>query len=103
LKGTFFYVRLGQNLQYYQTTAKLAGNSVSEITETLCEYNLKMLHKYYLITGAGAQNIMSTEYGNAMARYYVPFDTMKIFMALDSKAKISEIVRRCGCRSVASK
>jgi ATP-dependent DNA helicase HFM1/MER3 len=66
---------------------------VTEILDTLCEQNLKKLHEYYLITGAGARNVMSTEYSNAMARYYVPFETMKLFMALKSKAKISEIVR----------
>lgn len=51
-----------------------------------------MLHEFYLITGAGGRNVVSTEYGNAMARYYVPFETMKLLIALKNKAKISEIV-----------
>jgi len=70
----------------------LAGDSVNEIIESLYEHNLKMLHEFYLITGAGGRNVVSTEYGNAMARYYVPFETMKLLIALKNKAKISEIV-----------
>jgi ATP-dependent DNA helicase HFM1/MER3 len=36
--------------------------------------------------------LRSTEFGDAMAKYYVSFDTMKLFMSLPPKAKLSEIV-----------
>jgi len=34
----------------------------------------------------------STEFGDAMARYYVKFDTMRILLSLEQKSKMSELV-----------
>ena len=33
-----------------------------------------------------------TEFGDAMARYYVKFETMKVLLSLEPKSKLSEIV-----------
>jgi ATP-dependent DNA helicase HFM1/MER3 len=52
--------------------------------------DLGLLQEYNLITDSGS--FTCTEFGDAMARYYVQFDTMKIFMGLQPKAQISEIV-----------
>lgn len=80
-------------MHYYTKTAKLPGHNPDDIVNNLCEETLKLLHKYALIAGAGSRNFKSTEYGDAMARYYVQFPTMQLIMDLQKKAKISEIVR----------
>ena len=36
--------------------------------------------------------IKCTEFGDAMARYYIRFGTMKVLLSLESKSKMSEIV-----------
>jgi ATP-dependent DNA helicase HFM1/MER3 len=97
LRGTFFYVRLGKNPKHYQHTAKLVGNGIDEMIHHLCDENLKKLYAIDLIAGAGAKNVRSTEFGDAMARYYASFDTMKLFMTLPKKAKTSELVREHVC------
>lgn len=40
----------------------------------------------------GDLKIECTEFGDAMARYYVRFETMKIILSLEQKSKMSEIV-----------
>jgi len=92
MEGTFFFVRLSRNIAHYKISGKLKGRDAQEIVENLCEEHLQELRKFHLIEGAGGQNIRSTEFGDAMARYYVLFETMKLFMGLQRKAKISEIV-----------
>lgn len=79
-------------MHYYTKTMKLCGSSPEEIVNGLCDENLKLLHQYALIAGAGSRNVKSTEYGDAMARYYVQFPTMQLIMSLHKQAKISEIV-----------
>ena len=49
-----------------------------------------MLAEEGLITQG--EDFKSTEFGDAMARYYLQFDTMKVFLGLPQRAKISEIV-----------
>lgn len=96
MEGTFFFVRLSRNFAHYKATGQLPGRDVHEVVEQLCAKHLESLHEFYLIAGAGAQNIKSTEYGDAMARYYVMFDTMRCIMGLARKPKMSEIVSSCG-------
>jgi ATP-dependent DNA helicase HFM1/MER3 len=40
----------------------------------------------------GEEQFRCTEFGHAMARYYVHFETMKVFMGLQHKSTLSEIV-----------
>lgn len=90
LESTFLFVRLAKNPQHY----KIAGDSPSEVLQErlrqICTRDINQLLRYDLISGD--QSIRSSEYGDAMARYYVQFDTMKLVMGLQEKAKISEIV-----------
>lgn len=83
---------MSRNIAHYKSSQKLKGGDAQEIVDNLCEEHLQELRKFYLIEGAGAQNIRSTEFGDAMARYYVLFETMTQFMGLQKKAKLSEIV-----------
>lgn len=90
LRGTFFFVRLQRNPTYYKL--KEGGNRADEeeLLRQTCEKDLELLQENDLVTANPP--FKSTELGDAMARYYVKFETMKLFLSLPQKAKMSEIV-----------
>lgn len=92
LAGTFLYVRLQKNPSHYRFKEDIDNSNEDELLEQLCKKDICLLHDAGFIDRQ--PQLASTVYGEAMARYYVNFDTMKSFMALPPKAKTSEIVRK---------
>lgn len=90
LKGTFLYVRLQQNPQYYKLEGARSGQDVEEQVDDICFRDITLLRDNNLI--AGQEYFQCTEFGHAMARYYVHFETMTVFIGLEPKASPSEIV-----------
>jgi ATP-dependent DNA helicase HFM1/MER3 len=90
LAGTFLFVRLKQNPDHYKLEGASSGQDIDQLLDEICSRDIDLLHRTNLV--AGGEALKCTEFGHAMARYYVQFETMKAFMALPPKAKISEIV-----------
>lgn len=90
LASTFLYVRIKQNPAYYKLEGSRSGQSIEEQLNDICSRDISLLRNYDLTTGE--QVFRCTDYGHAMAQYYIHFDTMRIFMGLTPKATISEIV-----------
>ena len=90
LASTFLRVRLLKNPAHYQLKEGVSANDESEILQEICEKNISLLTGADLI--ADDKHLRCTELGDAMARYYVKFDTMKTFAAIPPKSKMSEIV-----------
>lgn len=90
LASTFLYVRVRRNPSHYQFREGCQYSGEEEFLDELCEKDLGTLQDANLITKT--TRFRSTEFGDAMAKYYVSFDTMKLFMGLPPKAKLSEIV-----------
>jgi ATP-dependent DNA helicase HFM1/MER3 len=90
LTGTFLYVRLKQNPAYYKIEGSQSGQSLEEQVDDICFRDIALLREYDLATEE--ENFRCTEYGHAMTRYYVAFETMKTFMGIPPKASLSEIV-----------
>ena len=90
LRGTFLYVRLQQNPNFYKLDGSRSGQTIEEQVDDICFRDITLLRETNLISGE--QYFRSTEFGQAMARYYVNFDTMKTFMGLGWKSTPSEIV-----------
>ncbi|OCL09193.1 hypothetical protein AOQ84DRAFT_317365 [Glonium stellatum] len=90
LAGTFLFVRLKQNPGYYKLEGARRNQNVDEQLDVICGRDIKFLQEADLVTKG--QTLRSTEYGDAMTRYYVQFETMKAFLGLPPKAKISEIL-----------
>jgi ATP-dependent DNA helicase HFM1/MER3 len=90
LASTFLFVRLRRNPTYYQLKENIQSSSEDELLERICEKDINLLRESNLISKQG--RLKSTEFGDAMARYYVKFNTMKLIMALPPKAQPSEIV-----------
>ncbi|CAN9083858.1 unnamed protein product [Alternaria alternata] len=90
LRGTFLYVRLQQNPNFYKLDGSRSGQSIEEQVDDICFRDITLLRETNLISGE--EYFRSTEFGQAMARYYVNFDSMKTFMGLGSKSTPSEIL-----------
>ncbi|KAF2029547.1 hypothetical protein EK21DRAFT_67420 [Setomelanomma holmii] len=90
LTGTFLYVRLEQNPSHYKIEGKYLERYVDEHANAICSRDIALLKEHNLVFGD--ENIRCTEFGHAMARYYVHFETMKVFMGIQTKATPSEIL-----------
>jgi len=93
LRGTFLYVRLQQNPEYYKLEGARSGQSIEEQVDEICSRNITLLQEINLVSGQ--EYLTCTEFGHAMARYYTHYETMKVFMGLHSRCSPSEIVRLC--------
>ncbi|KAI9664828.1 MAG: Sec63 [Bathelium mastoideum] len=91
LRGTFLHVRLQENPSHYRlpgdTTEVL---SLNDRLEHILSSNIASLQQNDLVQDG--PKLQCSEHGDAMARYYVQFETMKIILGLPPKAKVSEIL-----------
>lgn len=94
LGGTFLFVRLRRNPTHYKLRENADGKDEDEMLRQICEKDVTLLQDCGLVSSEG--KLKSTPFGDAMARYYVKFETMRIFLSLPPKAKISEIVSAFG-------
>lgn len=90
IEGTFFYVRFNLNPKHYKLQNGSASEGLDDCIEQVCRKDLDLLQQYSLVTKG--DHFTSTEFGDAMARYYLQFETMKVLLGLQDQAKISEIV-----------
>jgi ATP-dependent DNA helicase HFM1/MER3 len=92
LKGTFLYVRLQQNPDYYKLDGARNSQSIEEQVEDICHRDITLLRETNLVSGQ--DHFVCTEFGHIMSRYYIHFETMKVFMGIGAKSTPSEIVGR---------
>jgi len=92
LTGTFLYVRLQQNPSHYKLEGSRSGQDIEEQIDDICFRDITLLREHSLVSGE--EYFRCTEYGHAMARYYIHFDTMKVIMGIQSKATPSEVVSK---------
>lgn len=72
LKDTFLYVRMKQNPSYYQLEGK--HSNVDETLEKLCRHDIQALVTRKLLREE-SEGFRITVYGEAMAKYYIRFET----------------------------
>jgi ATP-dependent DNA helicase HFM1/MER3 len=92
LGGTFLAVRMRQNPSHYKITGITPGGDTDKRLEQVCERDIKLLQEHELVTNG--ERITSTEYGQAMSRYMVQFQTMKLLLGIPKHAKTEQIVSR---------
>lgn len=92
LAGTFLFVRLRSNPSHYrmEENNNTHCHDEDELLEQICHKDIKLLQDADLITREG--RLKCTEFGDAMARYCIKFETMKVVLSMPPKAKMSEIV-----------
>lgn len=90
LVGTFLYVRLQQNPAHYKLEGSCSGQGIQEQVNDICFRDITLLREHNL--ASGEEYFRCTEFGHAMARYYVKYETMRVFMGLQPKSTLSEVV-----------
>lgn len=90
LAGTFMSVRMRQNPNYYKFAGIVPNRDTDEQLELVCERDIKLLQDHELVTKE--ENFSCTEYGAAMSRYMVQFDTMKLLLSIPQHSKTEQIL-----------
>jgi ATP-dependent DNA helicase HFM1/MER3 len=92
LVGTFLYVRLGRNPDHYKIDEAGRRKDINDWLEHICKKDISLLEQTELIEPNASGRLRCTVFGDAMAKYYVKFETMKLLLSLPPKAKMSEMV-----------
>lgn len=93
LGGTFLAIRLNRNPDHYRIEGDVPGCSLDDRIERICQRDLRLLADHDLISPKATDaKIRNTEFGDAMARYYVKFETMKVLLSLEPRSKMSEVL-----------
>ncbi|KAJ5138363.1 uncharacterized protein N7515_003211 [Penicillium bovifimosum] len=87
LAGTFLFVRLRRNPTHYKLKEGANQQDEDELLRQICEKDIDLLRQCELVD---AERLCSTQFGDAMARYYIQFETMKVLLSLKPKATLSE-------------
>lgn len=90
LAGTFLKVRLEDNPTHYRIQGDSPDQNLGARLEQICASSISRLENLDLIETVPL--LRTTEYGEAMARYYMNITTMESILGLPQKPKISEIV-----------
>jgi ATP-dependent DNA helicase HFM1/MER3 len=90
LAGTFLSVRMRLNPTYYKFNCDTGSRDPDERLEGICERDIELLKSTNLITED--QRFTCTEYGQAMSKYMVQFETMKLLLSIPKNAKMTQIV-----------
>ncbi|KAJ5597409.1 hypothetical protein N7537_007493 [Penicillium hordei] len=89
LGGTFLFVRLRRNPTHYKLKEGANQEDEDQLLRSICEKDISLLRNCGLVEG---ESLCSTQFGEAMARYYIQFETMKVLLSLKPKATLSEIL-----------
>lgn len=89
LAGTFLFVRLRRNPTHYKLKEGANRDDEDEMLRQICEKDIKLLQDCDLVS---SENLKSTQFGDAMARYYVRFETMQTLLTLKPQASMCQIV-----------
>lgn len=92
LGSTFLFVRSRRNPSHYRLKEKDGTQfwDESDPLEAICGKDLKLLQDVGLVSSEC--KLSCTEFGDAMARYCIEFETTKVVLSLPPKAKMPEIV-----------
>lgn len=92
LMGTFLCVRLQKNPDYYNVQQIRRGQElVEEALSSLSQTHLRLLEDAKMVEERN-DRLQCTEYGHAMARYCVSFETMKGFMDIPEHAQLKDVL-----------
>ncbi|KAH7028113.1 P-loop containing nucleoside triphosphate hydrolase protein, partial [Microdochium trichocladiopsis] len=90
VSGTFLSVRMRQAPGHYNADGVHTTSDADTRMQEWCERDIGLLQEHGLISTSTP--FSCTEYGNAMARYMVQFETMKLLLAVPSGASLEEML-----------
>jgi ATP-dependent DNA helicase HFM1/MER3 len=81
---------LAKNPTHYNFEGDAAVRSLDDRIEQICSRNIALLQQADLLSFG--QKLKCSTFGEAMARYCVKFETMKLIVGLPRRAKMPEMV-----------
>ncbi|KAI3321340.1 P-loop containing nucleoside triphosphate hydrolase protein [Xylariaceae sp. AK1471] len=90
ISGTFLSVRVRQSPSLYNLENVQNAVGADEQMEEWCERDVKLLQDHGLVTKHTP--LVCTEYGQAMSRYMVQFETMKSLLSIARAASVEEML-----------
>ncbi|KAI0444217.1 hypothetical protein F4803DRAFT_274918 [Xylaria telfairii] len=90
ISGTFLSVRVRQSPSLYNLENVHNAACADERMEEWCERDVKLLQDHGLVTKHTP--LVCTEYGQAMSRYMIQFETMKLLLSIPPASNIEEIL-----------
>lgn len=94
ITGTFLYVRIQRSPNHYHTETASADTNYhmnpDDWVSNWCARDIEMLQSYNLVTGDST--FKCTEYGMAMSRYMIQFDTMKQLLDIPPGCQMEQLV-----------
>ncbi|KAI1436469.1 hypothetical protein GGR50DRAFT_223618 [Xylaria sp. CBS 124048] len=91
ISGTFLSVRLRKEPQLYNLGNLQNGASADEQVEEWCERNVKLLQEHELVSKRTP--LVCTEYGQAMSKYMIQFETMISLLSIPRGAPIEKMLQ----------
>ncbi|PQE15657.1 hypothetical protein CJF30_00006078 [Rutstroemia sp. NJR-2017a BBW] len=93
LGRTFLSVRMRRNPDYYKLAGIVPSRNTDRQLELVCERDITLLQNFNLVTKETEEGRFTcTEYGEAMSRYMVQFETMKLLLSIPRNAKTEQIL-----------
>nr|XP_034365044.1 probable ATP-dependent DNA helicase HFM1 [Arvicanthis niloticus] len=92
IRSTLLYIRALKNPAHYGFVSGLNKDGIEAKLQELCLKNLKDLSSLDLIKMDEDINFKPTEAGRLMAWYYITFETVKKFCAINGKETISDLI-----------
>ncbi|KAI3333453.1 hypothetical protein F4824DRAFT_242883 [Ustulina deusta] len=90
ISGTFLSVRVRQSPSLYNLQNVQNATGADEQMEEWCERDVKLLQDHGLVSRHIP--LTCTEYGQAMSRYMIQFDTMKLLLSIPRAASVEEML-----------
>ncbi|KAI0188754.1 hypothetical protein EV127DRAFT_471002 [Xylaria flabelliformis] len=90
IRGTFLSVRVRKSPSLYNLDNVSNAASAEERMEEWCERDVKLLQDHGLVTQHTP--LVCTEYGQAMSRYMIQFETMKLLLSIPPAATVEEML-----------
>ncbi|KAI8825871.1 Sec63 Brl domain-containing protein [Fimicolochytrium jonesii] len=94
LQSSFLYVRMRKNPAYYKlkNCSNVEGKlSAEKRLESICLRDIELLDKHSLITlSRSTQHLQTTEYGQAMAKYYIKYQTAVTILSMKEKGTLKD-------------
>ncbi|XP_049780691.1 probable ATP-dependent DNA helicase HFM1 [Schistocerca cancellata] len=92
MRSTFLYVRAIRNPQYYGIPTHFTKKGIENKLQEMCLRELNALATNHLVK-MDVFDVQPTETGRLMARYYIAFETMKIFSTMTGEENLSQMLQ----------
>jgi len=90
LAGTFLYVRMKVNPEYYEDKESCITSNLNTNVTRICNTAINLLAEQDLLEET--PRLIATPFGIAMSKYSVSYETMKLILGLPQNSNIKDVV-----------